>query len=728
MIEALSLLVVLAQTPVIRDEYGVPHIRAKSWEHAFVMAGYAVAQDRLWQMEMSRRIARGRLAEVMGAAFVASDKEIAQFGYTDAELASQVQKLSPQGRIAFAAYARGVSSYIVDAQNTKSLPAGYAKNGFEPEPWTVIDSAAISVRLLQQFGRGGAGEIRNMALLGYLQTQAKLKGRELDVLDDFAWAQDRNAICTIAPVDEDDRQPAPFLPVASRDQTVQHLAKLPKLSLFELLPGIRVAERSETTKVAEQLGAPFKAGSYCVVVGKDRSATGKPILMNGPQMGWQNPSIVHEMSIATSDFSTTGMDVPGVPGILVGHTPNLAWGLTSGVADTEDIVFYRSDDDATYRYGSEVRKFEVISRTIKVKDSDSIVVVQRRTTDGPVVLSSRGAGVVFARRSAFYKREIESHDTMNALVTAVTHGDVATSVQHSTVNFNFFYALRTGDIGYRFIARMPIRRPGLDARFPMPGGPQSEWVGEIPFDLMPHIVNPKAGYLANWNNKPVSWWPNGDTPTWGRAFRNQSLLAALPIRKLTAQDLERAAWTIARMDENAHFLVPLMARAAARHPNALALGFDGSLLDGSTGAAVYLRFVNNMRQSVFQPMTGAFMTPDNFRQIAQVSVLLNAIEGKTKINYLAGRKLDDILDDCLARAMAEVDTTPPLRYTAPGMRIDGEAPIPYSNRGTYLQVVEFFERGISGRNIVSPGVAETGPHSKDQVPLARAWLFKAMGF
>ena len=713
---------------VVRDSYGVPHVRTDSWADAFYLAGHAVAEDRLWQMEMSRRIARGRMAEVMGREYLASDKEIAQFGYTDDEIRAQINNLSPKGRVAFENYARGVSDYIAEAKAKHALPEGYAKNGFDPEPWTVVDSGAISVRLLQQFGRGGAGEIRNMALLGYLQGQQKVKGHELDVLDDFAWFQDKSAVCTITPDDEALKKPATFLPLPSRADTQRHLALLPKLSLMELLPGIRVAERQATNLVAERLGAPYKVGSYCVLVGSQRSATGKPLLMNGPQMGWQNPSIVHEMSLQGTDFSVTGMDVPGIPGVLVGYTPNLAWGLTSGVADTEDIIYYPTDSDESYRYGKDSRRFETIRRTIKVKGEDPVEVIQRRTTDGPVVLTSKSTGIVFARRSVFYKREIASQNTIYDIVTAGTHAEVDEALKQSTVNFNFFYALKSGDVGYRFMAKMPIRQPGFDPRFPVPGGPETDWKGEVPFDVMPHVINPSTGIVANWNNKPISWWPNGDTPVWGRAFRNLSLLSTIPSRKLTAQDLENSAWTIARNDEFAPYLLNWFQRAANRKPSSLTVGFDGRLLDGSTGAAVYSRFVTNLKQLVFQPTVGSFMTPDNFNQITQVSVLLNALEGKTRTNFLAGRRVDDVLDEAYQKALMDVDQVPPIRYRASAIRVPEEGPIPYSNRGTYLQIIEFFDKGIFGRNVVSPGVAEIGPHSRDQATLAKSWTYKAMGF
>ena len=127
-----------------RDSYGVPHIKAASWGQAFRAAGYAVAQDRLWQMETSRLLARGSLAAALGPAYAASDREVLQTGYTDAELDAQVSAMSPKAREAWEQYAAGINDYVAEAKSANSLPEQFAKAGFEPSRWTTTDSAASS--------------------------------------------------------------------------------------------------------------------------------------------------------------------------------------------------------------------------------------------------------------------------------------------------------------------------------------------------------------------------------------------------------------------------------------------------------------------------------------------------------------------------------------------------------------------------------------------------------
>ncbi|MEQ1933420.1 MAG: penicillin acylase family protein, partial [Fimbriimonadaceae bacterium] len=376
---------------IARDSYGVPHITAPTWAGAFELAGYAVAQDRLWQMENSRRLARGLMAEVFGPTFLASDKDVLRGAYSTSELSTQIRKLPPKIQTALAAYAKGVNRFISEG----NLPKGYGDTGFIPTPWAPEDSAAIAIRMLQTFGRGGAGEIRNMALLGYMQTQPALKGHEMEVLIDVAWFNDARARTTIN--DEDVKSKINFsAPTVAT--TTAHLALLPKAGLLELLPGLRVVLREESTRVAANVSAPFKSGSYCIVAAPKRSASGVPLLLSGPQMGFRQPSIVHEMSISAPGIRAVGMDIPGVPGIIVGHTDRLAWGLTTGVADTEDI-FFAKQEGSNYLFGNQPKPISKVTFEVKVTGGETVNVEQLRTDWGPIVLSLR-SGTVFMRRSS----------------------------------------------------------------------------------------------------------------------------------------------------------------------------------------------------------------------------------------------------------------------------------------------------------------------------------------
>jgi penicillin G amidase len=184
----LSLALALLQTGpiVVRDDYGVPMVRAAGWDDAFRGLGRAVAEDRLWQMETSRRTASGRMAEIVGPAGLPADQETRQSGYTQAELQGMFDALPDNARAAFTAYAEGVNDTIRARTQAGTLPKGYAESGLAPEPWSVLDSCAIGVMMGRLFGTGGAGELRNLALATYLQSQP-CKPRFLDVFDDLGW-------------------------------------------------------------------------------------------------------------------------------------------------------------------------------------------------------------------------------------------------------------------------------------------------------------------------------------------------------------------------------------------------------------------------------------------------------------------------------------------------------------------------------------------------------------
>ncbi len=734
---ALALAQGTAQTPspIERDAYGVPQIYAGSFDEAFYYAGYAVAEDRLWQMENSRRLARGKMAEAFGSRFAASDREILKVGYTDTELQQQIDALSDDARRAITQYAKGVNAYIDKAKQDGKLPKGYADNGLSPEPWSPLDSAAICIRLFQQFGRFGAGEIRGLGMYLYMQTQP-CKEKHLDVLDDFMWQNDPGAPTTIAAGEGGTERPV--LASFTRQDTEKQLASMPKVNLFELLPGFRLEMRESSTLAAEERGVPYKMGSYAIAVSKERSASGNALLLSAPQMGFTDPSIVHEMSIATPGFSAAGMDVPGVPGVVIGYTPRVAWGLTSGVADTDDLVVLNRPDADNYTYGAQKMPVQRVERELKVKGAASEKIVQERSHLGPVILDSKGTKTMFVRRSAAWMKELRSLDAVFGVYRARNATDMDDALAKATVNFNCLFAMPSGDIGYRYVGLVPIRATGLDPRFPTPGDPKFDWKGVVPYRQMPHVNNPKSGLLFNWNNKPVDWWPNLDTPVWGRIFRVWELAGALEKPKIGREDVEMAAWTIARRHADEKYLLAFVKSAlkgvklegAEAQAAVQLMNWDGWALQDSVGATIYTSLIGSLRMELFAPHVGTMVQPDLFSQAIQPSLILNALEGKTKYSFLAGKKPSEVVAAALERTVdalvkARGENMLAWTFAAQTIAYSGEAPVPYRDRGTYIQVIEMGANPF-GRNVLPPGVAETGQHSRDQVPLSRAWTFKPM--
>lgn len=249
---------------------------------------------------------------------------------------------------------------------------------------------------------------------------------------------------------------------------------------------------------------------------------------------------------------------------------------------------------------------------------------------------------------------------------------------------------------------------------------------------MPHVNDPKSGVIANWNNKPVSWWPNMDTPAWGRIFRNEVLLRSLTKTKLAPWDLEHAAWDIARQDTetNGRFAPLFVSAYNGKNDDAAQIirQYDGWTYQGAPSNLLYKEAVRALRRKLFLQHVGNFTNDGLFEQAVQPSVLLNAIEGKTKYDFLAGRKAKDLAYEAVETAYAGLMEN----YTGDtnnwpldpgGIKFLTEPPVAYGNRGTYIQITNL-TTPPTGRSVAPPGVSESGDHSMDQVPLARQWTFK----
>lgn len=701
-----------------RDHYGIPEISAQNQAGAFEGQGYSTAQDRMWQMDLSRHLAEGHLASLIGEAGIPSDKAIDATGYTKQEELTQFAALPLGIQNAFVNYAKGVNEYIRDAEKNKNgaqLPVEYTKSGQNPTPWTVYDSVAISIRLFQLFGRGGAGEIRDWALLQYLRSQPKLKGHSLDVFNDIGWINDPQSPTTVSPQDDQSRLPHPKFPIPTNSITRAQINSLPKIGLFELFPAIQMAEKQPSKLIAEKLGVPYRTGSYCVVVSSKRSASGTPILLSAPQMGFTQPSIIHETAIRTPRFNLTGIDVPGMPGIAIGSNGKVTWGITSGVADTEDTYIYPSKNDE-YTFEGKTIPLQNVSFSDPVLKGETQTFHQLRTNWGPVAINSKSTSSILVLRSAAWDHELSSLNALFGLFHAQTSKEADAASQLATMSFNIFFADLQGNIGWRFCGKIPIRNPKCDPRLPLWANKQNAWRGFIPQSEMPHTMNPKSGLIYNWNNKPAIWWANGDTPVWGSIFQSSLIGESLPAGKITVQNVEQVPWNIARKDSPYALLSPYLITSNA--PNWLK-SYRGWNLQGSFSAQGWQELVEAVRKQLFLGSLGNFLGTGFFDEVLQPTVILNALQGRTHFNYLAGRSASQIVN------LAVKTLSPPTRFQASGIPVKGRTRILYGDRGSVIMISEIAPDGKwSMRSNLPPGESESGIHAQDQVTLAKQWIYK----
>jgi penicillin amidase len=244
---------------------------------------------------------------------------------------------------------------------------------------------------------------------------------------------------------------------------------------------------------------------------------------------------------------------------------------------------------------------------------------------------------------------------------------------------------------------------------------------------MPHVFRPKGGLLANWNNKPARWFPNGDTPAWGKFFRSRLLDAALGEGKLGRRDLEKAIWTIARKDASHPEAFHGLWKAESPRLSRELAGFDGWALEGSGPALVHRTAVQTLRQELFAPWIGNLTSPALFNQALQPEVIWAAAQGRTKFSYLEGRSQERVIQAVMKKvedSLWQGETPPIQRGFRPGaIGVPGQPPIPYIDRGTYIQITEMTQPPTA-RSVASPGVTEDGPLALSQVPLARRWIMK----
>lgn len=490
---------------ITRDAYGVPHIRGESEAGVFFGQGFAVAQDRLLQLEQFRRAALGRAAEVplVGSGFVELDEDTRTLFYTEAERRTQFDGLPFEIRSLLEAYAAGVNVYLdsmaVNPSRFKPLDiAFYEALGLDIEPWEPVHSLAVVQFFFRVFGEWGGQELRR---LSELQEHGP------------AWFDVHR------PIND------PSVPT-----TIPEGSSAPAASVSYAGPPVRYevvdeqVARSVRMKELMQRGEiPGKWGSFSAVVGAGRSEDGSALLLGAPQMGdldRTSTSPVHELELNCPDLHVGGVTVAGIPGAIIGRTPRLAWTMTSGFSDNKDVYIETTRDStlSQYRFNGEWRDFERIVDTMKVS-GDERTFVHYRSVHGPIFDFDEETGQAFAIKMTFWNRELDGVLGMYRIWKAATMAEVEEALALMPLSFNVSVALRDGQIGYWHVGLYQDRTDGVDPRLPHVGDGSEEWGGLIPFAALPQSKNPQQGYLVNWNSKPVAWWDNGDNVPW--AFENE---------------------------------------------------------------------------------------------------------------------------------------------------------------------------------------------------------------
>jgi penicillin amidase len=744
---------------IYRDDYGVPHIFAVSTEALFEAYGYTVAQDRLWQLELNRRAARGRLAEIFGPSAANSDQFVRTAGYTDAELDAQFAAMDAASQQIFTAYARGINRYLQQevAANPLKLPFEFHALGISPAPWTVRDSAAFAAFMIRRFGEIGGRELTNQSLL---QTLVGIHGPVTGyaIFNDVRWINDPDAPVTIP-------QTGAF---GNRHTTSTDVPAAAQLSGAE--DRVVSASADEARSVWERLGVPSKLGSYAWVVSQAKSAEGFAMLYGGPQMGFSVPEVVHEVQLKDgAGLNVTGMAFAGVPSVLIGHNEHVAWTSTTATGDNVDSYVETLCDagagpQSGYVFNAACAPFEMRLETIAVRGAAPIVLPVLRSVHGPVVATA--PGVAFTQQRAHWQRELSAVGGFLGFNRARNLNQFDAAVRLIPTSHNFLYADRVGNIAYWQAGHVPVRPAGFDTRLPLPGDGSAEWPGGQ-LDI-PVSINPVRGWLANWNNKPSVNYDNADNLNFGKQFRLSDIEDRLSSGLVSLEDMRDIPKDIARvkaLGREARFFKPYLLAALdavpPSHPlaaqaRAIVAAWDGSAFADAVSSTsvhaaevIFSTWLDVMVRAAFSDELGPRVGEAGSNML--LHVLDAALTGASGVppsrDYFNGVQPNVIMSTVFDQALTVIAATQgsnPAAWTAPRGTINFTHPIlgvvatiPNSNRATYGQIVVLRRPHITAENIYTLGqsgfiglVPPSGfvfdAHFNDQLNLYRVFAYKPM--
>jgi len=453
-----------APVTVSRNSDGIVRIQAQNEFDLYRALGFVHAQDRLWQMDFTRRVGSGRLSEIMGRATLSQDRFFRTLGFRQIAEAN-LSHLAPQTLAALEAYAEGVNGYIQG--HSGSLPLEFEILRYRPEPWTPADSLLWGRLMALRLSDNWRDEL----------SRARLAGR-------------------FSP-----EQIAELWPAYPEDAPV---------TLRRLTESLDEARLTELANILPPELQPTGASNAWAIDGK-RSATGSPILANDPHLPLEAPGVWYLARLEAPGITLAGATAPGTPFMMLGHNGNVAWGLTTTHSDTQDFFIERiaPDQPDSYLIPEGLEEFKVRDEFIRLTGGESEALVVRETRHGPVMSDVIGqsageSGAVLALSWPALRSDDRTADAFYAMNHAQTLAEFRTALrQFHSPQQNVVYADVAGDIGFMAPARVPVRRTG-NGQHPVPGwSGEFDWIGFVPFEELPSRQRPDDGLIVNANNKIV---------------------------------------------------------------------------------------------------------------------------------------------------------------------------------------------------------------------------------
>lgn len=655
--------VVKAPTEIWRDSAGIAHVWAQNDTDLYFAQGYTHAQERLWQMELFRRVAEGRLAEVLGESMIDTDKFLRTLGlWRAAELnESRVDStLSPL----LHAYADGVNHYI--QTHDGPLPPEFITLRIKPERWTVRHTLAIE----------------------------KIMAWDLTIYD--------GAVSMTQAVKRLGAEKAKYLIPSDPDwgETIVDTPEIPAIppAAAMLLDALSITRASNAW-----------------VVGGALTKSGKPILANDMHLALRQPGVWYLMALHAPGLDVVGMTLPGVPNVVVGHNRAVAWGFTNVMMDDVDFFIERLDpnDSTSYLTPSGSEKFKVINESIRVKGRDEPVAFTIRTTrHGPVVSDAErrleGSDVIAMQWAAL--ETSQSLFAIPAFNRARSAADLLAAIpMFDNPHQNIVYADTGGHFGYQMGGRIPIRGNRLKPPMvPMPGWTgEWDWAGYVPFDQHPKSHNPAVGYAVTANNRQARG-EIGDliSNDWDLPFR------AMRIREMILATPKHDAASMHQMQLDVKDLMAVRYKPhAARAARAAGLAsvekslaeWDGVAERASAPTAYFYAWYETLRKRVARTLynsdTGLIPRDALNEALDSGSIAWLGTTGRTVLDSLSrsamlaadsiarGKTWGDIHQVIVMHAMGEVSALDKLLNLNVG-------PLPHRGSSTTVNVAQYAFNGF----------------------------------
>jgi penicillin amidase len=509
-----------------RDERGIPYVEAQNDEDLYFGQGYATAADRLWQMDLFRRTARGELAEILGAGpnnfVLEQDKLHRTYGFAQAAEA-EFATTSPRARAVLEAYARGVNAYA-SSLDPKSMPPEFQILNYSFRPWTPADTFVVVKIFFEALSDTWRLDVMRQAL-SVLPAEKRA---------DFLPAISPMDVLVVGKDTQSKAKTAQMKRAAVSPQTLEKLAQNQAVAAAAL---DRIGFHTDA----------LAASNNWVVSGR-RTVSGKPLLANDPHLRPTAPSIWYMIHLSAPGMRAAGVGTAGIPGVILGHNDRIAWGFTNVGPDVQDLYVEKFDPENAKRYQTPsgwqdavVRREEIKVRKGFVGSEHNIVTHEVTVTrHGPIIFE--GDGKRYALRWTALDPSKNNADLSYALNRARNWKEFNTALESFTApTQNIVYADVDGHIGYHAAGVVPIRKSG-DGSVPYDGATDAgEWSSYIPISKLPALFDPPSGIIVTANQRIVGTdYPYFLTHSWAQPYRARRILDLLSEKpKLTADDFRR---------------------------------------------------------------------------------------------------------------------------------------------------------------------------------------------